>query len=52
MIDWLIAHGSMMVLLLFFAIFLGFAFWAYAPRNRMRMDDYGHIPLKEKSNDE
>ena len=48
MIDWLNVHGSLLVLLVFFAIFLAFAFWAFLPANKKKMDDYGNIPLKER----
>jgi cbb3-type cytochrome oxidase subunit 3 len=52
MTEWLAANGSLLVLLVFFAMFLGFAFWAFAPGNKKRMKDYGHIPLKEASDGE
>jgi cbb3-type cytochrome oxidase subunit 3 len=47
MMDWLAVNGSILVLVAFFALFLAFAFWAYAPANRRRMESHGHIPLKE-----
>ncbi len=47
MMDWLATHGGTMVLLMFFAMFLMFAVWAFAPGNKKRMEAYGQIPLKE-----
>lgn len=47
MMDWLTANASMVVLVLFMAIFLAFAFWAYRPANRAMLKEYGDIPLKE-----
>lgn len=39
-------HGRLAVLLLFFVMFVGFALWAYAPRNKSKMERCGEIPLK------
>lgn len=50
MIDWFLNHNSEVGLMLFFTLFLTFAFWAYAPGNKKRMNNYAHIPLRE-SND-
>lgn len=47
MMDWLAAHGSMCVLLVFFSLFLAFSFWAYAPRNKEKMNSFAQIPLRE-----
>jgi cbb3-type cytochrome oxidase subunit 3 len=47
MMDWLATNGGTLVLVVFFAMFLGFAFWAFVPGNKQRMDEYGKIPLKE-----
>ena len=52
MIDWLAVHGGLVVLVLFFTLFLMFAFWAYVPANKNKMDEYGQIPFKEKSDGE
>ncbi|MER2520590.1 MAG: cbb3-type cytochrome c oxidase subunit 3 [Bdellovibrionales bacterium] len=40
-------HGPLASLLLFFTLFLCFAFWAYRPANKERFESYGRIPLKE-----
>jgi len=48
MIDWLAIHGALLVLLAFFCVFLAFAAWAYIPKNKDKMNDYGQIPLREK----
>ena len=45
--DLIVAHGSEAVLLVFLAVFLGFGFWAYRPRNKTRMQEYGNILFKE-----
>lgn len=50
MMDWIAEHGSIVVLILFFTMFLGFAAWAYRPGNKKRMENYGQIPLKETGN--
>ena len=47
MMEWLAAQGGVLVLVMFFVAFLGFALWAYLPSNKKRMEDCGHIPLKE-----
>ena len=47
MMDWLAKHGPSAVLLVFFVIFLGIAFWAYRPSNKKTLQEYGQIPLKE-----
>jgi cbb3-type cytochrome oxidase subunit 3 len=52
MIDWLSDNGGMLVLVLFFTMFLVFAGWALAPGNKKKMEDYGHIPLKETGDGE
>lgn len=39
------------MLLLFFMVFLGVAFWAFHPSRKTQMEDYGRIPLKD-DNDE
>ena len=48
MMDWVAEHGSLLVLITFFALFLGFAVWAYAPANKRKMETYGQIPLQEE----
>lgn len=48
--DWLASYGGIVVLIMFFIMFLGFAFWAYVPANKLKMDEYGQIPFKEKNN--
>ena len=50
MMEWLALHGGMAVLVVFFALFLAFAFWAYRPSNRNKLESYGQIPLKESQN--
>lgn len=40
-------HGPLASLVLFFTMFLGFALWAYLPRNKARFESYGLIPLSE-----
>lgn len=50
MMDWVAEHGSIVVLVTFFTMFLGFALWAYVPTNKQKMTDYGKIPLKETGN--
>ncbi|MGB9151675.1 MAG: cbb3-type cytochrome c oxidase subunit 3 [Alphaproteobacteria bacterium] len=52
MMDWLAAHGGLLVLLMFFVIFLGFFYWAYKPANKRMMEDYGHIPMMENDDGE
>ena len=52
MMNWILAHGSLTVLVLFFSLFIIFGFWAFRPRNRDRMDEYGQIPLRENDNDQ
>ena len=52
MIDWLATHGSLMVLLFFFCLFLAFSIWAFMPTNKKKMQDYGQIPLRETNNGE
>lgn len=52
MMEWLAVQGSLAVLAAFFAMFLGFAFWAFVPANKKRMEDYGRIPLKETGDGE
>lgn len=52
MMDWLNNYGSLLVMLAFFAIFLGFAFWAYRPANKRKFESYGHIPLEESRDGE
>ena len=52
MIDWLAEHGKIVVLVVFFVMFLGFAAWAYRPANKGKMEQYGQIPLKETTNGE
>jgi cbb3-type cytochrome oxidase subunit 3 len=47
LLNWLAAKGNLVILVMFFAMFLGFALWAYAPTNRKRMKKYGDIPLRE-----
>jgi cbb3-type cytochrome oxidase subunit 3 len=37
---------------MFFTTFLAFAFWAYVPANKKRMEEYGQIPLEEKRDGE
>lgn len=51
MMDWLATQGNILVLVIFFLMFLGFAVWAYRPKNKDRMQRDSEIPLKE-SNDE
>jgi len=51
MMDWLADHGSLVILVFFFTLFLAFAFWAYKPTNKAKMDEYGQIPLRETGND-
>ena len=50
MMDWLAQYGSELVLVMFFAMFLAFAAWAYAPSNKKRMNDNAAIPLRENIN--
>ena len=50
--DWLAQNGSLLVLVMFFALFLGFAFWAYRPSNKSKFQTYGQIPLKENGDGE
>lgn len=40
-------YGPLASLLLFFSMFMGFALWAYLPRNKARFESYGRIPLNE-----
>ena len=47
MMDWLVNHGAEVVLPVFLTVFLGFGFWAYRPKNKDRMKEYGNIPFKE-----
>jgi len=49
MMDWLVAHGGVLVLVMFFVMFLSFAYWAFQPKNKDRMNEYGQIPLREKN---
>ena len=50
MMDWLVQHGPLVATLCFFVGFVGIALWAYLPRNRERMNQYGQIPFKERDN--
>ena len=52
MIDWLADRGGIVVLVVFFTMFLGFAFWAFTPANKNRMNEHGQIPLKETGDGE
>lgn len=47
MIDWLAAHGAIVVMIVFMVIFCGFSFWAYRPSNKNKLKNYGQIPLME-----
>lgn len=29
------------------AIFLGIVFWAYRPKNKKKVEEWGHIPLND-----
>ena len=40
---------GVIVLVAFTAAFVGIAFWAYAPRNKARLQSYGDIPFHEDS---
>ncbi len=51
MMSQLAQHGPLASLLLFFATFLCFAFWAYRPANKARFESYGRIPLNEPVNE-
>lgn len=48
MMDWLVQHGPTVATLFFFVAFVGIALWAFLPRNRARLDQYGQIPFKER----
>ena len=52
MMDWLATRGGVLVFVMFFVLFLAFAFWAFRPANKTRMDHYGQIPLKETGDGE
>jgi len=52
MMDWIVAHGSVVVLFVFMAVFLGFGFWAYKPSNKSQMQSFGDIPFKESHDGE
>ena len=45
--DWLMQNGSTAVTVIFFLTFVGFGAWAYAPRNKAKMEEHGNIPFKE-----
>lgn len=47
MIDWLAEYGAYVMLIAFFAAFVGVAIWAYFPANRQKIEKYGDIPFKE-----
>ena len=47
MLDWLTQHGATLVLVMFFIALVGFALWAYAPRNKQKLEDHAQIPLRE-----
>jgi cbb3-type cytochrome oxidase subunit 3 len=47
MMAWLEMHGGLVVMLVFIAMFLMFAVWAYRPLNRSKLEAYGRIPLEE-----
>ena len=47
MMDWLATQGGIVVMIFFMALFLGFAFWAFAPANKKKFEQHGQIPLKE-----
>lgn len=46
--DFILNHIKEIMLLFFFAAFLGIAWWAFKPANKKRMKSYGDIPFKEK----
>ena len=52
MMDWLATQGGLLVLVMFFALFLGVAVWAYRPSGKGQMEDYGNIPLRETGDGE
>ena len=47
MMDWLAAHGQVVVLLVFFFFFIGYGVWALWPSNKKKFERYANIPLKE-----
>lgn len=48
MIDWLAHHAPMIALFGFFIAFVFIAVWAYAPRNKAKLQELANIPLKVK----
>ncbi len=44
----LMSHFEGVLLVLMMVIFIGIAVWAYAPRNRKRMDDSAQIPMRDE----
>lgn len=47
MIDWFLDHAPQIGLIGFFVAFVFIALWAYAPRNKAKLQAHAYIPLKE-----
>ncbi len=52
MIAWLAAIAPVAAMILFMAVFAGFAVWALMPSNGPKFDAYRHIPFKERQSGE
>jgi cbb3-type cytochrome oxidase subunit 3 len=39
-------------LILFMALFIGVVFWAFRPKNKQKLENYGSIPLRDDDDDE
>ena len=46
MIAFIVQHSGLIVSVLFFTMFSAIAIWSYLPRNKRRLQSYGHIPLE------
>lgn len=47
MIEWLSQYSGYLVLVSFFAAFVGISLWAYKPSNSSTLEQHRYIPLKE-----
>lgn len=43
--------GGTVMLVIFSAVFVGIAIWAYLPRNKSTMESHGKIPFAEDQRD-
>ena len=44
--DFIAKHSGEITSVFFFSMFVIIAFWAYLPRNKKKLQEYGNIPFK------